>query len=100
MRGKEVNEFDNSIVCVCASQTSFGQLIFNFLYFGVSLFCCFFQLEGSLLTDGYLDSDYMARHDPRFFLPGSLGQSWQVNKNFRDICLTEVVDYFNHVNEH
>lgn len=39
----------------------------------------------------------MATRDPRFFLPGSLGQSWQVRKNFRDICLTEVADYFNEV---
>lgn len=37
------------------------------------------------------------KKDRRFVLPGRLGQSWQVDANYEEMCLTQVVDYLNMV---
>lgn len=37
------------------------------------------------------------RKDGRFFLPGDLGQSWQVKTRDKDVLTTELVDFFNKV---
>lgn len=52
-------------------------------------------------ADGHSHSvprwQYFDGTEKRFFLPGSLGPSWQVQRNVKDVCLSEMVDCYNRV---
>jgi len=54
-----------------------------------------FALRGFRDLSSRGTSSLKKKKDSRFFLPGNLGISWEVNANYQDMRLPEVVDYLN-----